>query len=106
MRKPQFGEINLGAMAGVVVGGICGLFAVGIAPAIIYRDPAALFHTRILSLICWLISGLAGWVLGGQIGPRLGVRFRSEKVEIAAGAFGGLVPVLLIALWGWYMVTH
>jgi hypothetical protein len=106
MRKPGLGESNLGALAGAVVGAIGGLFAIGIAPAIIGRQLALLFHTPILALICWLISGPVGWLIGGQLGPRFGDTFQSERAEIAGGILGGLVPVVLIALWGWYMVTH
>ena len=106
MRKPRFAEINLGAMAGLVVGGIGGLFAVGVTRALILRDATELFGLRKLSLICWLISGLAGWVVGGQIGPRVGDLLRSERAEMGGGAVGVLIPVLLIALWGWYMTTH
>ena len=93
-------------MAGLVVGGIGGLFAIGVTRALILKDATELIGLRKLSLICWLISGLAGWIVGGQIGPRLGDLFDSEKAEIGGGAVGGLIPVLLIALWGWYMTTH
>jgi hypothetical protein len=106
MRKPSFGEANQGALAGAIVGAIGGLFAIGIAPALIYRHIALLFGTPILGLICWLVSGPLGWFIGGQIGPRIGQRFNSPKAEIIAGALGGLVPVILIALWGWYLVAR
>ena len=106
MRKPRFGEANLGALAGAVVGGIGGLFAIGIPRAIIERDPAAVFMTPMLNVICLVISWPMGWVLGGQIGPRLGVRFGSEKVELIVGVLCGLVPVSLIMLFGWYVTTH
>jgi len=104
--KPGLGESSLGALAGAVVGAIGGLFAVGIPHAVIEGSFRVLFRTPILGLICWAMGGLAGWVIGGQAGPRLGIRMQSQRVEIAGGALGGLVPVILIALWGWYMVTH
>jgi|ERR1051325_403043 hypothetical protein len=105
MRKPGFGEANLGAVAGAVVGGIGGLFALGIAWAILEHNLAMLFRTPILNMLSWLISGPLGWVLGGQIGPRLGQLVNNQKAEIAGGIVGGLVPVIGIALWGWYMVA-
>ncbi len=105
MRNPRLGEPNLGAVAGATVGGIGGLFAIGIAPAIIGRNPALLFGWPMLGLICWLISIPVGWLLGGQIGPRCGEKFNHERAEIAGGVLGGLIPVVLIALFGWYMVT-
>ena len=106
MRKPGLGEANLGAVAGAVVGGIGGLFAVGMAWAILERDIALLFRTPILNLLSWLVSSPSGWVLGGQIGPRLGELLHSPKAEVAGGIVGGLIPVLAIALWGWYMVAE
>ena len=106
MRKPSIGEFNLGALAGAVVGSIGGLFAVGLPPAILARNPAALFETPKVGLLCWLLGGLLGWFLGGQVGPRLGEKFYSQQAELFGGALAGLVPVVSIALWSWYMVTH
>ena len=97
---------NLGAVAGAVVGSVGGLFAVGLPPAILARNPALLFGTPILGLLCWLVSGTVGWFLGGQIGPRVGEKYNSQQAEILAGALAGLIPVVCIALWSWYMTTH
>ena len=105
MRGPSFGEANASALVGAIVGAVGGLFALGIAPAVIMRNLAFLFSTPLLGLICWFISGGIGWVLGGQIGPRLGDAFRSRRSEFIGGAVGGLIPVCLLALWGWYMVA-
>jgi hypothetical protein len=106
MRRPPIGEFNLGALAAAVVGSIGGLFAVGLPPAILARNPALLLATPILGLICWLVSGLVAWFLGGQIGPRLGEKFESQQAEILGGALAGLIPVTGIALWSWHMVTR
>ncbi len=103
--NPGMWQASLGSLIGAVVGAIGGLFAVGIAPAIIERNLAVLFATPVLGFICWVVSGIGGWVLGGQLGPRLGDRFQSRNAEIAGGVVGGLIPITLIALWGWYMVT-
>jgi len=91
--------------AGAVAGSIGGLLAVGIAPAIVDRNLTRLFHTPILTFISWLVCLSAGWILGGQIGPRLGDKFKSDRVEYAGGALAGLIPVVLVALWSWYMAT-
>ncbi len=101
MRQPRFGEASMGAVTGAIVGGIGGLFAMQIAPAILTHDAALLFSTPILGLMSWMVSGPSGWVLGGQFGPRLGDQFRSQNAEIVGGVIGGLIPVALLALWGW-----
>ena len=72
MRRPGFGEANWGAMVGAVVGAIGGLFAIGIAHAIAGRNLALLVGTPVLSLVCCLLGGPIGWLIGGQTGPRLG----------------------------------
>ena len=98
-------ESNMGALAGAIVGAVGGLFGVGTAAAIIGRNPALLFDTPVLGLICFFVSGAIGWVLGGQIGPRLGDKFQNARAEIIGGLLGGLLPTTGIALWGWYMIT-
>ncbi len=105
-RKPAFGETNLGAVMGAVIGSIGGLFAVGIVPTIIYKNIAYLFGTPILALISWLTSIIAGWLIGGQIGPRVGMRFKSQRAENVGGCIGGLIPITVIMLWSWYMTTR
>ncbi len=104
--KPSFGESNLGALVGAIVGATGGLFAVGIAPAILERKLAMLFLYPAIGFICMLISGAIGWLLGGQIGPRFGDKYNTQTAEITGGAIGGMIPVILIACWGWYMKTH
>ena len=60
----------------------------------------------ILGMMSWVVCGVAGWLAGGQIGPRLGEKYYSQHVEILGGALGGLIPVLLVALWALYMSLH
>ena len=104
--KPGFGESNLGALVGAVVGATGSLFAVGIAPAIISRNLALLVGYPKVGFLCMLVGGPLGWFIGGQLGPRFGEKYDTQRAEIVGGALGGLTPVLLIALWGWYMKTH
>ncbi len=105
MQKPGPGEYNLGALTGAVVGSLGGLFAVGLARAIVGGHIALLFGTPILGLIGFVVSGGIGWLLGSQLGPLLGAWGKSQQMEIVGGVIAGLVPSTLIALWGWYMVT-
>jgi len=104
--QPGFGQASLGAIVGAVVGAIGGLFAVGLAAAILSGDAALLLATPKVSALSWLVCGGVGWLLGGQLGPRLGERFQHRNAEIAGGLLGGLIPVALVALWGWHVVTH
>ena len=103
MRKPPLGEYNFGALAGAVVGSIGGLFAIGAVRAILGRNPALLFSTPVLGLVSWAVCGILGWLLGGQIGPRVGEKYYSPRIELVAGGVSGLLPVLLVAGWAFYM---
>ena len=106
MKKLRIGEANLGALVGVAVGSIGGLFAVGLAPAILNHDLKELFAARALGLAGFVISAPIGWLIGGQLGPRLERRFGDRAGGIVGGAIGGLAPVVSLALWSWYMVAR
>ena len=106
MTEPPLGQYNLGALAGAVTGSIGGLFAIGLVRAILEHNIALIFRFPILGLLSWIVCGAVGWLVGGQIGPRLGEKLRSLNAEYLGGALGGLIPVLLVALWAWYMSTH
>lgn len=105
MRKPGIGESNLGATVGVVVGAVGGLVAVAMPLAIMRGDIGALSEARTLGLVGFLVSSIAGWFLGGQIGPRLEGRLSERNAGIAGGILGGLLPVAGFAWWGWYLAT-
>jgi len=96
---------DLGALAGAVVAGVGGLFAVGVARAVLYKDPSLVFRFPMLGMVCLLLSGPIGWVLGGRLGPLLGERFNSRACEITGGVFAGLVPVTAVLLLGWYLAV-
>ena len=106
MRKPPLGEYNHGALAGAIVGSIGGLFAIGVVRAVLGRNIALILSLPILGMASWIICGIAGWLAGGQIGPRLGEKYYSQRLELLGGALGGVVPVLLVALWALYMSLH
>ena len=105
MRGPGIGEASLGAAAGAATGAIGGLFAIGFLPAIQFRDPTLLIATPTLNLICFVACGGLGWLLGGQLGPRLETRFAWLRIELIGGILGGLMPVVPVVLWGWRMAN-
>jgi len=96
----------MGALVGAVVGATGGLFAIGVGPAIVSRNLALLFVAPMLGLVCCVLSGPIAWLLGGQIGPRLGELLRSPRAEILGGILAGLIPVGLVGWWGWHMYTR
>jgi hypothetical protein len=99
-------QYSASAVLGAVIGSIGGLFAIGLVRAILGQNLALIFRFRILGFLSWIICGVAGWVLGGILGPRCGQLFGSYQAELLGGALGGLIPVLLVALWAWYMTPH
>ncbi len=102
---PSFGEASMGALSGLIAGAIGGLVALGVAPALINHNPALLFETPILGLVSFCVSGAFGWLIGGQLGPRVRKKFEFSLAEVIGGLVGGLLPVVGIALLGWYLVT-
>ncbi len=107
MRNPEdFGRPNYGAMAGAVVGGIGGLFALGLIPAIITRDIHWVVDLRTANVLGWVVSVPLGWVFGSLIGRPLGNKFRSERFEIAGGIVGGLLIIGVVAAFGYYLATR
>lgn len=105
MKRPGFGEANLGALAGAVTGAIGGLFAVGIPSAILYHERTALMMAPMSNILSFLVCGIGGWILGGQFGPRLGVKFDNPRIEVVVGGLCGLVPVALVFFWRWHNLS-
>ncbi len=105
MRTPEYGRPNYGGMAGVIVGGTGGLFALFIVPAILTRDVQWIISYRLLNVFAWVVSLPVGWVLGWLIGRPLGNTFRSRGAEIFGGILGGLLTIAIVAGYGWYLVT-
>ena len=106
MSEPPLRGYSLSGMVGAIVGSLGGLFAIGLVRAILRHNLALLFSMPMLGLLCWLLCGAIGWVLGGRLGPWLGQRLNSPCAEILGGALGGLIPVLLVAVWAWHMTPH
>ena len=106
LRKPPFGEANVSALIASVIGSIGGLFALGLVPATITRNPQFLVAAPTMNVISFLLCGAIGWIIGGQIGPRLPALVGEKHGHILGGIIGGLIPVLTIAAIGWYLATQ
>jgi len=104
-RRPSIAEANLAALIAAVIGSIGGLFALGIAPAIITGNPQFLASVPTLNVISFFVCGVIGWLLGGQLGPRLETPFGEKNGYIVGGIIGGLLPVTGVAAFGWFMAT-
>jgi len=105
VNQPSGKRGDLGALAGAIVAGVGGLFAVGVARAVIYKDFSVIFRFPMLGMVCLLLSGPIGWLLGARLGPLLGERFHSRACEITGGIFGGLLPVCAVLFLGWYLAV-
>lgn len=99
---PSIGEANLSALIGAASGSIGGLFALGLAPAILYSSPEWLMRWPKLNLFSFCLCGAAGWLIAGQIGPRLQGMLGERNGLIAGGIVGGLLPVCGVVAFGWY----
>jgi hypothetical protein len=104
-RGPDLGRLNFGAVSGAVVGSVGGLFAVGIPPAIVFRSIQAMFSTPKIAVICFVISGVIGMMLGGVVGAWVSRRSFSQWPEVVAGGVCGLIPVIAVLWWSYVMVT-
>jgi hypothetical protein len=100
--RPSIGEANRSALIGAAIGSIGGLFALGLAPAIMYHSPEWIMRWPKLNLFSFCLCGTVAWLLGGQIGPRLLGIFGLRNGLIIGGIIGGLMPVAGIVAFGWY----
>ena len=122
MKRPDYApSSSIGAMLGAVIACIGGLFVFDVVRAIALwpnfrllphfggqsheATQAALFQTPKLSLICSVVCLPLGWFIGGWVGSRLAGKFRSQRAEMIGGLIGGLVPLIVIGLWGWQKVN-
>lgn len=105
-RRPTIGEANLAALIAAVIACIGGLFALGIAPSVITKNIQFLVATPTLNVISFFLCGSLGWLIGGQLGPRLQGIFGEQGGLIAGGIIGGLLPFAGMVGAGWYLATH
>jgi len=97
------GQANLAALIGGSVGSITGLFAMGIIPALLEKDLHRLMTQPNLSLFCFFIGGVIGWLVGGQVGPRIEKARAPQRAHIVGGTIGGLIPFAGFVLLGWFL---
>lgn len=106
MNQPPIGQANLAALIGGSIGSITGLFAIGMMPAILEGDVRRLMLYPNLSLFCFFIGGGIGWLVGGQIGPRLEKPRALQRAHIIGGILGGLIPFAGLVLAGWLLSSQ
>lgn len=105
-QKHSLGETNLAALVALIIGSIGGLFALGLIPAIITRNLHYLAVAPTMNIISFFLCGGLGWLVGGQIGPRLSPPMLPKSAHITGGIIGGMIPILLVAAIGWYLATQ
>lgn len=105
-RNPRLGEPSLSALIGAVIGAVGGLIAVGLPLAITERNFTLVFTLRTLGILGFILCAPAGWLLGGQLGPRLHGLLGPRNAEIAGGIVGGCLPILMVFAWAWWRMTH
>lgn len=105
-RKPTFGQANLAALIALALGSILGLFALGSIPAVVSGDVQYLAVAPTMNIISFFACGAVGWILGGQLGPILEGPLGTRNGQIVGGILGALVPVLIVAGYGWYLATQ
>lgn len=105
MKFGDIGEPNLAALIGSCIGSITGLFAVGVAPAIIEHNPRLLIAHPTIGLFCFVVGGAIGWIVGGLLGSFLARPNRMQQGYIAGGVIGGTLPFVAFILLGWFLWT-
>ena len=105
MRPGGIGELNLGALIGTSIGSITGLFAIGVAPAIIEHNARLMLAHPTIGLFCFFVGGVFGWLVGGLLGTRLARIRRFQQGYIAGGVIGGFLPFTAFVLLGWFLWT-
>ena len=106
MKRTPIGQANLAALIGGSLGAITGLFAVGVAPACIEGNARLLIAHPTIGLFCFFLSGLFGWLVGGQVGPWLKRRRSLAYAHVVGGVIAGLLPFAFFIWLGWYLWTH
>ena len=101
MKPGAIGEANLGALIGSCIGSITGLFAIGIAPAIIESNAQLVIAPPKIGLICFVLGGLFGWFAGGALGHKLAHVLSLQRAHVTAGIISGLLPFVGFVLFGW-----
>jgi hypothetical protein len=103
MKPGGIGEPNLAALIGSSIGSITGLFGIGVAPAILDQDARLMIAYPTIGLVCFVVGGLLGWLVGGQLGVRLARNRQPQQAHIAGGLIGGSLPFAAFVLLGWLL---
>lgn len=106
MEEPSIGKENLGAVIGAVIGAVGGLVAIAIPYAIMTQSLHSLSSARTFGLISFLICTPIGWFAGGYSSHFLERFMPPKPANIVGGIIGGLLPVTVVALYGWHMAAQ
>jgi hypothetical protein len=105
MKPGAIGEPNLAALIGSSIGSITGLFAIGVAPAIIENNARLMMAHPTIGLLCFIVGGVVGWIVGGMLGSVLTRVRRIQQAHIAGGVIGGFLPFAAFVVLGWFLWT-
>lgn len=103
MKPGAIGEPNLAALIGSSIGSITGLFAIGVAPAVMEQNARLMIAYPTIGLLCFIVGGVFGWLVGGLLGSKLSRPRRVQQAHIAGGLIGGSLPFATFVLLGWFL---
>ena len=96
----------MAALIGSSIGSISGLFAIGVAPAILEHNLRLVMAHPTLGLLCFMAGGFFGWFVGGLLGSKLGHARHPQPGHIAGGVIAGILPFAAFVFLGWILWTH
>ncbi|MCU0771864.1 MAG: hypothetical protein MUE94_08885 [Verrucomicrobia bacterium] len=106
MKPGSLGEPHIAALIGSSIGSITGLFAIGIAPAILEQNARLMIAHPTIGLLCFVVGGVVGWIAGGLLGSTLGRTRGFQQGYITGGVIGGTLPFAAFVLLGWLLWTQ
>lgn len=103
MKSRTIRETTLASMIGSILGSIPGLFAIGVIPAILEREPRLVLAHPTIGLLCFVVGGVFGWFVGGSLGWRLGKPHGTPQSQVTGGVIAGTLPLIAFLVLGWLL---